>query len=127
MLRLVTLVQCLLHWGAEIVAVPSGMPLSSPFTSGCFLFAPLHQWIAYTLPCYQHGRSLSQHSHKLPLHPHKAITNAENERDTPGSFYMNLLFDLPLLSLSLYRISASLTWKHLDNKKYIFAWEWTTN
>ena len=40
---------------------------------------------------------------------------------------MNLLFDLPLLSLSLYRISASLTWKHLDNKKYIFAWEWTTN
>ena len=27
----------------------------------------------------------------LPLHPHKTITNAENERDTPGNSSMKLL------------------------------------
>ena len=71
--------------------VPSGMPSSSPFTSAGFLFAPLHRWLADTLPRYQHSRSLSRDSHMLLLYPHKTITNAENEADTPGSSSMKLL------------------------------------
>ncbi len=45
----------------------------------------------HTLSVYECSRSRSQVSHMLPPHPHKIITHAEHEHDTPGSSFMKLL------------------------------------
>jgi len=97
-----------------MLSVQFGMPWFSPFPSGDCLFAPLHQWMASPLPRYQHSRSLSQHSHMLPPHPHKTISHAEHERGTPGSSSLRFSTSLPLvgshrLMLYLEALLASLS------------------
>src|SRR5260370_21470407 len=103
MRQFVILVQHLLHWRAELASVQSGLPLSFHFPSSGFLFAPLHKWMASTLPRYQHGSSHSRDSHMLPSHPHHTITNAEHERDTPWCSSLRSSTSLPLIGSHLRR------------------------